>query len=368
MISVCDTTLRDGEQAPGISFSIDEKCSIAGLLDEAGVAEIECGTPAMGGEEKLAAQRIAGLGLRARVSSWNRAVTTDIQHSIDCGLKAVSVSLPVSDFQIAHKLGKSGTWVLERLKSMVQHTKDRDLYVCIGAEDASRADESFLLEFAGLAAELGADRLRFSDTIGKLDPFEVYTRIWKLRTSVQIPIEIHTHNDFGLAVANALAGIKAGAEFVSATVLGIAERAGSAALEEVVMAAKHVYGLETNVDVGVLARLCKAVADASGRPIPVDKPIVGDHIFSHESEIHAAGVIKNPENYEPFSPEEIGLTRQIVLGKHSGRRALAYRLHRLGITKGNKELQELVSKIRRLNLKRPLTDDDVRSLCIGGKI
>jgi homocitrate synthase NifV len=368
VISVCDTTLRDGEQAPGIAFSIEEKCSIARLLDEAGVTEIECGTPAMRGEEKLAVERIAALGLRARVSSWNRAVPGDIQHSIDCGLKAVNISLPVSDFQIAHKLGKSRAWVLETLKSIARGAKDRDLYVCIGAEDASRADEAFLLEFAGLAFELGADRLRFSDTIGKLGPFEVYSRVWKLRTSVPIPVEIHTHNDFGLAVANALAGIKAGAEFVSTTVLGIAERAGSAALEEVVMAAKHVYGLTSNVNIGVLSRLCNAVAEASGRPIPVDKPIVGSHIFSHESEIHAAGVIKNPENYEPFSPEEIGLKRQIVLGKHSGRRALAFRLERLGINKGNKELRELVAKIRRLNLKRPLTDDDVRSLCIGGKI
>ncbi len=224
MVSVCDTTLRDGEQAPGISFSVEEKCSIARLLDEAGVTEIECGTPAMGGEEKLAVQRVVGLGLQARISSWNRAVTTDIEHSIDCGLKAVTVSLPVSDFQIVNKLGKSRTWVLETLKFMAQYAKDRDLYVCVGAEDASRADEEFLLEFGGLAAELGADRLRFSDTIGKLDPFQVYNKIWRLRTSIQIPIEIHTHNDFGLAVANALAGIKAGAEFVSTTVLGISER------------------------------------------------------------------------------------------------------------------------------------------------
>src|SRR3990172_934059 len=252
---ICDTTLRDGEQAPGVAFSTGEKVTIARMLDEAGVREIEAGTPAMGALECEAVARVARLGFSARVLAWNRAVISDIDASVSTGVDAVSISLPSSDIQISGKLGRSRGWVLTRLGEAVRYAKSKGLYVCAGAEDASRADWEFLLSFGKAAKASGADRLRFSDTVGTLDPFTAFEKVKALRRRVGLPVEVHTHNDFGLAAANALAGMRAGASFVSATVLGLGERAGNAPLEEVVMAAWHVMGKDAGVDFTKLARL-----------------------------------------------------------------------------------------------------------------
>lgn len=362
-VSICDTTLRDGEQTPGVAFNADEKCAIARMLDKLGVQEIECGTPAMGEEEQQAVRSILDLQLAAGIITWNRAVISDIKHSLRCSATAVAISLPVSDFQITHKLKKSRRWVLEQLRRAVSFAKDNKLYVCAGAEDASRADTEFLVEFGIQAKDCGADRLRFSDTIGWLDPFQVSDKVSGLVREVGLPVEIHTHNDFGMATANALAGIRGGAAFVSTSVLGLGERAGNAALEEVVMALKHVWGLDLGLRVSGLPEICRYVSRASGRDIAPGKPIVGGKIFSHESEIHADGVLKNPANYEPFSPDELGLAREISLGKHSGTRALAFRLRRLGIVKEKNEVAEMVRKIRSSPAKGALTDADLIRLC-----
>jgi homocitrate synthase NifV len=364
-IFITDTTLRDGEQAAGVAFSLEEKAVIARMLDELGVREIECGIPAMGHEEKQAVVRIVRLGLSARIITWNRAVTSDIEASIQCGVSAVAISLPTSDFQIANKLEKTRTWVLRRLRAVARFAKNKGLYVCVGAEDSSRTDEEFLAEFASTAEAAGADRLRFSDTVGHLDPAGAQARISRLKAQIGIPIEIHTHNDFGMATANAIAGARAGAEYVSATVLGLGERAGNAALEEVVMALSHIYGIETVRNVSLLPALCDYVSRVSGREIPVAKPIVGSRIFSHESEIHAAAVLKNPANYEPYPPERLGRNREIVLGKHSGRSVLSYRLGRLGIVKDGAELSEMVRQIRRFSAgaKRDMSDEELMELC-----
>jgi len=364
MVHICDTTLRDGEQAAGVVFTAAEKETVALMLDAAGVVEIEAGTPAMGREEQDAVKRVAGLGLRARVSAWNRAVISDIDASIACGVNAVSVSLPVSDLHIARKLNRDRGWVLSELRRAVYYAKDKGLYVCVGAEDASRADEGFLAEYGRAAQSCGADRLRFADTIGVLDPFQTFDKVRRLVRAVSLPVEVHTHNDFGLANANALAGIRAGADYVSATVLGIGERAGNAALEEVVMAARHALGVDTGVDAARLARLCSYVAKASGRPIPAGKPIVGGRIFHHESGIHADGVLKWAGAYEAYPPEEVGQSREIAIGKHSGRRSLMHRFRRLGIELSHDEASGLLMEVRCISvgLKHDLSDDDLLKL------
>jgi homocitrate synthase NifV len=360
-----DTTLRDGEQAAGVAFHDKEKLVIARMLDDLGVPEIECGIPAMGLAERRVIRNLMRLGLSARLITWNRAVIADIEASLECGVSAVAVSCPISDFHIAHKLGKSRDWVLKQVREAVTFAKQKGLYVCVGAEDASRADEAFLAEYGALAKECGADRLRYSDTLGLLDPFQLYDRVSRLKAGLNLPLEIHAHNDFGMATANALAGVRAGATFVSVTVLGLGERAGNTPLEEVAMVLTHVHPAETGIQISRLPDLCRYVAAAAERPISPAKPIVGSKIFSHESEIHAAAVITNPANYESYSPEPLGLKREISVGKYTGRRALSYRLRHLGIVKADEDLNLLIPRIRSLSsrVKRTLSDQELIELC-----
>ncbi len=365
MVCICDTTLRDGEQAAGVVFSVEEKCRIARMLDEIGVREIEAGTPVMGGDEAEAVRTVAAMGLRARVMAWNRAVIADIRASVRTGVSAVAVSLPVSELMMGRKLGRDRDWVLARLRDAVCYAKDRGLYVCVGAEDASRAEMGFLTEYAGVSRECGADRLRFADTVGVLDPFRTYLKVRELLDAVEIPVEMHAHNDFGLATANTLAGAGAGAAFLSATVLGIGERAGNAALEEVAMALKRLCGIDAGIKTEGLKRLCECVGRAAGRIIPDGKPIAGKAIFSHESGIHVDGVLKEPATYEAYLPEEVGAVREICIGKHSGRGAIQYRLSRNGLDINQEEAGAVLEKVRELGarLKRPLDDRELISLC-----
>lgn len=360
-IRIDDTTLRDGEQTAGVVFANGEKIRIAKLLNEVGVDQIECGIPAMGGDEKETIQKIAGLDLNTSVLAWNRTVISDIQHSVDCGVNAVAVSISASDIHIDHKLKKSREWVLESIKKSVDFAKSHDLYVSVNAEDASRADLDFLVRFGKTAKEVGADRLRFCDTIGVLDPFETYKVIKFLVDTLDMEIEMHTHNDFGMATANALAGVKAGASWINTTVNGLGERAGNAALEEVVMALKYLGGLDIGLKTEMFRELSEYVARASARTIPVWKAIVGTNVFAHESGIHADGVIKNPLTYEAFSPEEVGLERQLVVGKHSGSHSLKVKFREYGIDLDDETAAVLLADVRKqaVELKRALFDKEL---------
>ncbi len=351
-IKIDDTTLRDGEQTAGVVFANEEKVRIARMLDEVGVHQIEVGIPAMKGDEKETIKHIAGLGLNASLLAWNRAVVDDVRHSLDCGVHAVAISMSASDIHIEHKLKKSRSWVLESIKKSVDFAKDNDLYVSVNAEDASRADLDFLVRFAKAARECGADRIRFCDTVGILDPFDTYNVISFLHKKVHMEIEMHTHNDFGMATANAIAGLKAGASYVNTTVNGLGERAGNAALEEVVMALKHIAHMDVGLHTERFRELSEYVAKASARTIPVWKPIVGANVFAHESGIHADGVIKNPINYEVFSPEEVGLERQLVVGKHSGGRTIQRKFQEFGIELSDEQSQDILKRARKMAIER----------------
>jgi len=364
-VIIDDTTLRDGEQTAGVVFSLEEKKQIARMLDSMGVQELECGIPAMGEDEKKAVRALVDLGLNARLITWNRAVESDIQASIDAGVRAVDVSLSVSDIHISNKLRKSREWVREQLKRALDFAKSHDLYVSVGGEDASRADLEFVVELMATAKDLGADRFRFCDTLGILDPFTTYEKVRYLRQRVDLDLEVHTHNDLGMATANAIAGVKAGARFVNTTVNGLGERAGNAALEEVVMALKHACGVDPGIDTKQFVEISRFVGQASCRPVPEWKAVVGERVFSHESGLHADGVLKNPSNYEGFSPEEVGLSRYMVLGKHSGSHGLIHRLEGLGIEMGRLEATLLLDQVRSFSQrnKRPLTDSELLVLC-----
>ncbi|MDD2499420.1 MAG: homocitrate synthase [Geobacter sp.] len=368
-IIIDDTTLRDGEQTAGVVFSRREKLAIARLLDLIGVQEIECGIPAMGADEQSSIRALVEMGLSARLITWNRALIPEIQASIQCGIKAVDISLSVSDQMIAKKLKKDRSEVTEQLKIALGFAKQHDLYVSVGGEDASRADLGFLVDLLQITRELGGDRFRFCDTLGIMDPFSMYDKVAWLRAAVpEVEIEVHTHNDLGMATANAIAGIRAGARFVNTTVNGLGERAGNAALEEVVMGLKHACGIETGIDTHRFRELSLMVAKASRRDLPSWKAVVGERVFAHESGLHADGVLKDPHNYEGFDPAEVGLVRQIVVGKHSGASGMIERYRSLGIVLSRDDAGLLLPVVRHeaLRRKRDLKDRELMQIYLNG--
>lgn len=362
---IVDTTLRDGEQTAGVVFSNQEKLIIARILDELGVHQIEAGVPVMGGDEAQAISDIVKLGLNASIMGWNRASIPDIEASLACGVDAVAISISTSDIHIEHKLMTTREEVLERMIKATTFAKSKGLYVSVNAEDASRSDMDFLVQFAKEAKKAGADRLRYCDTVGILDPFTTYDNIKTLVEKADIDIEMHTHNDFGMATANALAGVKAGATHVGVTVNGLGERAGNAALEEVVMALKHLLDTDLSFTTNRFVEISEYVARASGRILPPWKSIVGSNMFAHESGIHADGMLKNPKTYEAFSPEDVGAERQIVIGKHSGTASIKAKFsHEYGIEITEEEASEMLTRVRAfaVDMKRTLFDKELMYL------
>jgi len=360
-IKIDDTTLRDGEQTAGVVFANDEKIHIAKMLDKIGVHQIEAGIPTMGGDEKDAIKAISALGLNCSVLGWNRAVVSDIDDSIQCGVDAVAISISASDIHIEHKLRKSREWVLESVRTAVDYAKKFNLYVSVNAEDASRADMEFMLQFARTAKEVGADRLRYCDTLGILDPFETFMRVKTIIDIVGLDIEMHTHNDFGMAIANAIAGVKAGATYINTTINGLGERAGNASFEEFVMALKYLEKVDLGIDTRLFRELSEYVATASGRFIPAWKPVVGANLFVYESELRASTVYQNPLTFELFKPDDVGLERKIIIGKSSGIKTLTIKLKELGHQIDEKQAEELSEIIREksLALKRSLFDSEI---------
>ena len=360
-IYIVDTTLRDGEQTAGVVFANDEKIAIASMLSELGVDQLEVGIPTMGGDEKEAIKKIVKRNLKSSIMAWNRAVITDIEQSIDCGVDAVAISISVSDIHIKHKLKTSREWVIENMVKSVEFAKKNGLYVSVNGEDASRADKEFLAEFIKEAKKAGADRFRYCDTVGIMEPFKINKDIRYLYEKTDFDIEMHTHNDFGMATANAIGGIMAGASHVGVTVNGLGERAGNAALEEVLMALMYVYNFDGKIDTKMFREVSEYVSRASGRILPAWKAIVGDNMFAHESGIHADGAIKNPKNYEAFDPAIVGLERQIVIGKHSGKAAILNKFKEYNIDLDDYEAQKILEIIRStsVRLKRSLFDKEL---------
>lgn len=364
-VKIVDTTLRDGEQTAGVVFANEEKVRIAKLLDKVGVDQIEAGVPVMGGDEREAIEKIVNADLDASIMGWNRAVVSDVKSSIDCGVDAVAVSVSTSDIHIEKKLNESREWVLEHMTKATEYAKDHDLYVSVNAEDSTRSDFNFLVEFAEHAKEAGADRLRYCDTVGIMTPLETHEEIKKLKNEVDIDIEMHTHNDFGLAAANALTGVKGGANYVGTTVNGLGERAGNAPLEEIVMALKHLENLDLGFNTSDFLELSEYVSNASAQDLPVSKAIVGSNTFAHESGIHTDGVLKDSETYEAFTPQEVGVERQLVIGKHSGKKAILAKFEmEYGIELSDEEAEALLPKVRSMavELKRALFDKELVSL------
>jgi methanogen homocitrate synthase len=345
-ITVYDTTLRDGEQTPGVCLRTPEKLKIAKKLDELGIHQIEAGFPVVSNQEKRSVKAIVAEDLDAQILVLSRTKKSDIDTAIDCDVDGIITFMGTSDLHLKHKIKMTREEILNVCMSSIEHAKDHGLFVAFSAEDATRTDLDFLKQLYKKADTYGVDRVHIADTVGAISPYGMDYLVKEIRSVVKAEIALHCHNDFGMALTNSIAGLLAGANAVSTTVNGIGERAGNCSLEELIMTLKIIYDVDLEFNINKFYELSKLVESLTQVKIPDNKPIVGKNIFRHESGIHVDAVIEEPLTYEPFLPEMVGQHRRIVLGKHSGCRAVRAKLNECGIDVTKDELCKIVEQVK----------------------
>ena len=347
MIRISDTTLRDGEQAPGVVFSFKDKLDIALLLECVGVDEVEIGTPAISRQDKKDIVRLIAMGFDFDISCWCRALERDIDECIETGADIINISLPVSDILLG-AMGKSRSWVLKTIERLAIKGYFGSNKISVGLQDASRADFDFLLRISEIVYREGAFRVRFADTVGILNPMKTFELIKNLKTKLNTgAVEFHGHNDLGMGVGNSIAAVAGGADFISTTVNGLGERAGNCPTEELYFALKHSMNINCGKDLSVIKELCERVAKASRRQIPPDKPISGKMVYKHESGIHVDCLAKNIDSYQLVKPQEAGVEGvEFIIGKHSGENAVKDFFRNRNITLSEAETVKILKVIK----------------------
>jgi len=355
---IFDTTLRDGEQTPGVSLTPEKKLEIARQLDKLGVNIIEAGFAAASQGEMEAISLISKENLKAEICSFARGVKKDIDAVVKSGADSVFLVIPSSDLHIKHKLKKSKDEILELTAKSVKYAKDSGLIVELGPEDATRADMKFLKKMIAKGISEGADRVTPCDTVGILTPERTYKFYSELKDAFpDIKLGAHCHDDFGMAVANSIAALKAGADEVHVTMNGLGERAGNAALEEVIVSLKLLYNVETSIKTESLYDTSLLVSRLTGISVQPNKAIVGENAFVHESGIHTHAILSKPLTYEPIPPEIVGRTRRLAVGKHAGSRGIKAALEEMGLHPSEEHLEEIFRRVKALGDKGKIVTD-----------
>lgn len=358
-VRVADCTLRDGEQQAGIVLTAEDKLEIARALDELGVYEIEAGTPVSSADDRAAVEAIAGCGLRAKVSALARARRDDIDEVVACGAWGVRLSLPISNIQRLNKLHLDDAQYLKLALEMSAYAKGKGLVCIFSPYDTTRCDLPFLRRVLGELARQGTvDRVRLVDTTGCATPHVMRYLVTEMKRAADIPIEVHCHNDFGLAVANTIAGAEAGAEYLSLTVNGVGERSGNASLEEAALALKILYGVDVGIVSERLFQVSQLVEQRTGIALQAHKAVVGRGAFAHESGMVVAGLLKEPFTAECYIPELVGQQRRIVLGKKSGAASVQAKLEELGLQATAEQIQRMVNAVKAEALRTKRSVDD----------
>ena len=343
-IRIFDTTLRDGEQTPGVSVDSEHKINIAIRLDDLGVDAIEAGFPIVSEGERKAIKTIAKQGLKAEICGLARSIQTDIDAALSCDLKYIHTFIATSDIHMKYKLHMNQDQVLEHAIWAVDYAKKHGIQVEFSAEDATRSDRNFLIKVFKAVQEAGADRIDIPDTVGYATPYYISNLVKEVSENISLPISMHCHDDFGQAVANSLAGINSGAKCAHVTINGIGERAGNASLEEFVMSLHCLYNKKTNIQTQLLFETSKFVSNTMGIIVQPNKAIIGENAFGHESGIHTHGIINNPLTYEPISPELVGRKRWLQAGKHAGAHGIKAMLNEFGISPNDQQLHQIVEE------------------------